>query len=85
MYMYVYVVHFCMHIQYHTHTHTQLAPLRVSVTARPMSSDSRRGQHQLVASKTAKRILTTLEGLNSPLTDARKLPMKTLPGEYQVR
>ena len=70
--------------QIYTCPRTQLAPMRLSITARSLSSDSRGGYHQLVASRTAKRILTTLESLNSPLSDARKLPMRALPGEHQV-
>ena len=60
----------------------QLAPIRLSVKARPISSVSK-GQ-QMVASQTARKIMETLGNLSSPLANARKLPMRSLPGETQV-
>ena len=69
----------------------QVTPLRLSVTARPVSSSSHgsdsKGHHGLVASQTARKIMESLGNLSSPLASARKLPMRatSLPGETQVR
>lgn len=67
----------------------QVTPLRLSVTARPASTGGglgSKGHHGLVASQTARKIMESLGNLSSPLTSARKLPMRATPllGETQV-
>ena len=65
----------------------QVTPLRLSVTARPVSSSlGSKGHHSLVTSQTARKIMESLGNLSSPLANARKLPMRATPllGETQV-
>lgn len=56
----------------------------MSVHARPAPLSPSTSTHQSVVTQTAKKIMDALNSISSPLTDARKLPMRGLHPEVQV-